>query len=44
MVEQTTGNVLYTFPTAHRLFAQPTWANGMLYVADEAGTLFAFRP
>ena len=44
VVEQTTGNVLYTFSTAHRLFAQPTWANGMLYVVDEGGTLFVLRP
>ena len=44
VLEQTTGNVLYTFPTANRLFAQPTWANGMLYVVDDVGTLFALRP
>ena len=43
VVQQTTGNVLYILSTAHRLFAQPTWANGMLYVVDEGGTLFVLR-
>jgi outer membrane protein assembly factor BamB len=44
VLAQSTGEVLYTYPTPARLFAQLTWANGMLYLVDDGGTLLAFRP
>jgi hypothetical protein len=42
VLAQGTGEVLYTYLTPGRLFAQPTWSNGMLYVVDDSGKLFAF--
>lgn len=44
VLSQQTGEVLFTLPTPGRLFSQPTWANGTLYVADELGNLFALKP
>lgn len=43
-LDQATGEVVFTLPTAGRLFAQPTFANGVLYVVDDAGTLYALKP
>jgi len=44
VLDQTTGEVLFTLSTSERIFAQPTWANGTLYVVDLAGNLYALRP
>lgn len=44
LLDQKTGEVLFTLPTPARLFSQATWAHGMLYVVDEEGNLFALRP
>ena len=43
-LDSITGEVLFTLSTSERLFAQPTWANGTLYVVDLAGNLYALRP
>jgi outer membrane protein assembly factor BamB len=44
VLDQTTGAVLFSLATPERIFAQPTWANGTLYVVDLAGNLYALRP
>ena len=44
VLDQQTGELLYTLQTPARLFSQATWANGTLYVTDEQGNLFALRP
>jgi outer membrane protein assembly factor BamB len=41
---QANGEVLFSLATAGRLFAEPTWANGTLYLVDLAGNLYALRP
>ncbi|GAC1343929.1 MAG: hypothetical protein NVSMB23_18280 [Myxococcales bacterium] len=44
VLSQRTGAVLFTQPMAGRVFAEPTWANGRLYVVDDRGTVLALRP
>jgi polyvinyl alcohol dehydrogenase (cytochrome) len=43
-IDQRSGAVLFTAPTKGRLFAQPTWSQGMLYLLDDEGLLYAFKP
>jgi polyvinyl alcohol dehydrogenase (cytochrome) len=40
----TTGSPLRTITTAGKVFAQPVFANGKLFVADESGVLTAYGP
>ncbi|HET7788466.1 MAG TPA: PQQ-binding-like beta-propeller repeat protein, partial [Myxococcales bacterium] len=42
-LDQATGEVLYTL-TAARMFGEPTWANGALYVGDATGAMFELKP
>jgi hypothetical protein len=44
LVDATTGAALRTLTTAKPVFAQPVFANGMLFVADESGVLKAYTP
>jgi polyvinyl alcohol dehydrogenase (cytochrome) len=39
-----TGNPLRTITTAGKVFAQPVFANGKLFVADESGVLTVYGP
>ena len=40
----TTGALLVTLTTAGKEFAQPVFAEGRLYVADDSGALVAYTP
>jgi outer membrane protein assembly factor BamB len=42
-LDQATGAVLYQLSTA-RIFGEPTWANGALYVGDGSGSIFELVP
>jgi len=44
VVDQSNGAVLFKQATPGHIYAAPTWSNGMLYVVDAAGTLFALHP
>ena len=44
VLDQRTGAVVFTSAMPGRMFAEPTWAQGTLYVVDEKGNLRAFRP
>jgi outer membrane protein assembly factor BamB len=44
VLDQSSGAVLFTLATAGKIFAEPTWANGVLYVVDLAGNLYALSP
>lgn len=44
VVDQATGAIAYQYALPGALFAQPTYANGTLYVGDLAGNLWAFAP
>ena len=44
LVNATTGAALRTLTTAKPVFAQPVFANGRLFVADESGVLKAYAP
>lgn len=43
VVSQKDGTVLFSLHTPARLFGEPTYANGMIYVADEAGNFYALK-
>jgi outer membrane protein assembly factor BamB len=44
LLDSRTGVVLRTITTAGKVFAQPVFANGRLYIAAEDGTLRAYAP
>jgi hypothetical protein len=44
VVDQATGAVLFAPAMPGRIFAEPTWSGGMLFVVDEKGTIRAYRP
>ena len=44
LVNASTGAALRTLTTSKPVFAQPVFANGMLFVADESGVLKAYAP
>ena len=43
VLEQQTGALLFSSAFPGRLFAEPTWAEGMLFVVDDRGTVRAFK-
>jgi outer membrane protein assembly factor BamB len=44
VLEQATGAVLFSRAMPGAIFAEPTFAEGMLYVVDENGTIRAYAP
>lgn len=44
LYDEMTGALLGTLPAQGNVFAQPVFANGHLYVADEGGALTAYAP
>ena len=44
VLDQTSGAAVFTLATDGKIFAEPTWANGVLYVVDLAGSLYALSP
>ena len=44
VLDQTSGAAVFTLATAGKIFGEPSWANGVLYVADLAGYLYALSP
>ena len=44
LLNATTGAILRTLPTTKPVFAQPVFAEGKLFVADESGALTAYGP
>jgi outer membrane protein assembly factor BamB len=44
VLDQSSGAVLFTLATPGEITGEPTWANGILYVVDTAGNLYALSP
>ena len=44
VLDQTSGAAVFTLATAGKIFGEPSWANGVLYVVDLAGYLYALSP
>jgi outer membrane protein assembly factor BamB len=44
VLNQSSGAVVFTMTTVGHIFGEPTWANGVLYVVDVAGNLYALSP
>ena len=44
LFNETTGQLLATIPARGNVFAQPVFANGHLYIADEGGSLTSYAP
>ena len=44
VLDQASGATLFSMSTTGKIFAEPTWANGVLYVVDLAGNLYALSP